>query len=247
MAFFMTQIMRGLKFIHSANVLHRDLKPSNVLIDLNCDLKICDFGLARVAHPSMDHAGILTEYVATRWYRAPEIMLNAKAYTQAIDIWAAGCILAEMLTHRALFPGSDYYQQLHLIFRFIGTPHPDELAFIRSDAARKYVARMPAAPRASFAQAFPSASIECLDFLERIFQFNPDSRMTAEESLIHPFLLGYHDESQEPSSSDPLGLDFENDDLPIPMIKQLLLQEALQFQYPQVQQGVDATSEAAMQ
>ena len=76
--YFLYQILRGLKYIHSANVLHRDLKPSNILLNSNCDLKICDFGLSRVSDPSHDHTGMLTEYVATRWYRAPEVMLNAK-------------------------------------------------------------------------------------------------------------------------------------------------------------------------
>ena len=76
--YFTYQILRGLKYIHSANVLHRDLKPPNLLLNSNCDLRICDFGLARIADPEYDHAGCLTEYVATRWYRAPEVMLNAK-------------------------------------------------------------------------------------------------------------------------------------------------------------------------
>lgn len=98
-------IHRGLKYIHSANVLHRDLKPSNLLLNTTCDLKICDFGLARVADPDHDHTGFLTEYVATRWYRAPEIMLNSKGYTKSIDIWSVGCILAEMISNRPIFPG----------------------------------------------------------------------------------------------------------------------------------------------
>jgi serine/threonine protein kinase len=85
--YFIYQILRGLKYIHSAHVLHRDLKPSNLLLNSNCDLKICDFGLARTASPFGDSAGFLTEYVATRWYRAPEIMLSWKEYTKAIDVW----------------------------------------------------------------------------------------------------------------------------------------------------------------
>ena len=76
--YFTYQILRGVKYIHSSNVLHRDLKPPNLLLNSNCDLRICDFGLARIADPEYDHAGALTEYVATRWYRAPEVMLNAK-------------------------------------------------------------------------------------------------------------------------------------------------------------------------
>ncbi|CAF4160814.1 unnamed protein product [Rotaria socialis] len=102
--YFLYQILRGLKYIHSANVLHRDLKPSNLLLNTNCDLKICDFGLARIADPSCDHSGVLTEYVATRWYRAPEIMLNARGYNKPIDLWSVGCILGEMLNGKPLFP-----------------------------------------------------------------------------------------------------------------------------------------------
>lgn len=141
--YFTYQILRGLKYIHSANVIHRDLKPSNILLNCNCDLKICDFGLARVADPEHDHVGILTgkrsalagagrwdahlelaiaEYVATRWYRAPEIMLNSKAYTQSIDVWSVGCIMAEMIGNRPLFPGKHYLNQLSLILNVVGSP-----------------------------------------------------------------------------------------------------------------------------
>ena len=95
--YFLYQILRGLKYIHSANVLHRDLKPSNILLNGNCDLKICDFGLARVAKANQTDNGFMTEYVATRWYRAPEIMLSWKEYTKAIDVWSVGCIFAELL------------------------------------------------------------------------------------------------------------------------------------------------------
>merc|ERR1711916_274853 len=113
--YFTYQILRALKYIHSANVLHRDLKPSNLLLNGNCDLKVCDYGLARVADPEESHAGFLTEYVATRWYRAPEVMLSWKNYTKAIDVWAVGCILAELLGRRPLFPGRDYLHQVGLI------------------------------------------------------------------------------------------------------------------------------------
>lgn len=105
--YFIYQTLRALKAMHSANVLHRDLKPSNLLLNANCDLKVCDFGLARSAASTDDNSGFMTEYVATRWYRAPEIMLTFKEYTKAIDVWSVGCILAEMLSSKPLFPGKD--------------------------------------------------------------------------------------------------------------------------------------------
>ena len=109
----MYQLLRGLKYIHSANVLHRDLKPSNILLNANGELKICDFGLARVASDAM------TEYVGTRWYRAPELLLNSSAYTSAIDVWSVGCIFFQMLTRTPLFPGGNRDHQLRLILEVI--------------------------------------------------------------------------------------------------------------------------------
>ena len=111
--YFIYQTLRALKAMHSANVLHRDLKPSNLLLNANCDLKVCDFGLARSAASTEDNSGFMTEYVATRWYRAPEIMLTFKEYTKAIDVWSVGCILAEMLNGKPLFPGKDCKCLLH--------------------------------------------------------------------------------------------------------------------------------------
>lgn len=109
--YFLYQLLRGLKYIHSANVLHRDLKPSNLLLNANCDLKICDFGLARTT----SETDFMTEYVVTRWYRAPELLLNCSEYTAAIDIWSVGCIFMEIIRREPLFPGKDYVQQLTLI------------------------------------------------------------------------------------------------------------------------------------
>jgi mitogen-activated protein kinase 1/3 len=109
--YFLYQLLRGLKYVHSANVLHRDLKPSNLLLNSNCDLKIGDFGLARTT----SETDFMTEYVVTRWYRAPELLLNCSEYTAAIDIWSVGCILGEIMTRQPLFPGKDYVHQLRLI------------------------------------------------------------------------------------------------------------------------------------
>ena len=111
MQYFLYQILRGLKYIHSANVLHRDLKPSNLLLNANCDLKICDFGLARTT----SETDFMTEYVVTRWYRAPELLLNSSEYTAAIDVWSVGCIFMELMDRKPLFPGRDHVHQLRLL------------------------------------------------------------------------------------------------------------------------------------
>ncbi|XP_070797560.1 mitogen-activated protein kinase 14 isoform X3 [Pituophis catenifer annectens] len=127
--FLIYQILRGLKYIHSADIIHRDLKPSNLAVNEDCELKILDFGLARHTDDEM------TGYVATRWYRAPEIMLNWMHYNQTVDIWSVGCIMAELLTGRTLFPGTDHIDQLKLILRLVGTPGPELLKKISSESA----------------------------------------------------------------------------------------------------------------
>jgi p38 MAP kinase len=121
---------RGLKYVHSAGVVHRDLKPSNILVNENCDLKICDFGLARIQDPQM------TGYVSTRYYRAPEIMLTWQKYDVEVDIWSAGCIFAEMLDGKPLFPGKDHVNQFSIITELLGTPPDDVIHTIASENVR---------------------------------------------------------------------------------------------------------------
>lgn len=135
--FLVYQILRGLKYIHSAGIIHRDLKPSNIAVNEDCELRILDFGLARPAESEM------TGYVATRWYRAPEIMLNWMHYNQTVDIWSVGCIMAELLTGRTLFPGTDHIHQLNLIMEILGTPSEDFMQKISSDSARNYIRSLP--------------------------------------------------------------------------------------------------------
>ena len=219
--YFIYQTLRALKALHSADVIHRDLKPSNLLLNANCDLKVCDFGLARsvrTTEPSGTETGFMTEYVATRWYRAPEIMLTFKQYTkvrasdmtalhppspspaflraiyvsqypsiappalplpsrvyehasdlvwQAIDVWSVGCILAEMLSGKPLFPGRDYHHQLTLILDVLGTPTLDEFYAITTRRSRDYIRALPFRKRKPFAQLFPNANPLAVDFLTR--------------------------------------------------------------------------------
>ena len=109
------QLLCALKYLHSANVVHRDLKPQNILLSSNCDVKLCDFGLVRIIKaPSYEslNGGDLTQYVVTRWYWDPELLLGCETYTQAIYIWGLGCILGEMLYRKALFRGIDCIDQI---------------------------------------------------------------------------------------------------------------------------------------
>lgn len=103
--YFIYQILKATLYMHSANIIHRDLKPSNILLNKQCNVKLCDLGLGRGYDEENEFK---TEYVVTRWYRAPEVILNASEYTKAIDIWSIGCIFAELLGRTALFPGDNY-------------------------------------------------------------------------------------------------------------------------------------------
>ncbi|KAI8434706.1 hypothetical protein MSG28_003232, partial [Choristoneura fumiferana] len=217
------------QYIHSANVLHRDLKPSNLLLNTTCDLKICDFGLARVADPDHDHTGFLTEYVATRWYRAPEIMLNSKGYTKSIDIWSVGCILAEMLSNRPIFPGKHYLDQLNHILGVLGSPSQDDLDCIINEKARGYLESLPFKPRVPWVDLFPGADARALDLLHRMLTFNPHKRITVEESLAHPYLEQYYDPNDEPVAEEPFRFAMELDDLPKETLKKYIFEETLLF------------------
>ncbi|KAL4334746.1 hypothetical protein GQ457_07G034080 [Hibiscus cannabinus] len=223
--YFLYQLLRGLKYIHSANVLHRDLKPSNLLLDANCDLKICDFGLARTT----SETDFMTEYVVTRWYRAPELLLNCSEYTAAIDIWSVGCILMEIIRREPLFAGKDYVQQLGLITQLLGSPEDSDLGFLRSDNARKYVKQLPRFPKQPFAKKFPDVSPVAIDLAEKMLVFDPSKRITVEEALNHPYLSSLHEINEEPTCPSPFIFDFEQMTLNEEDIKELIWRESLNF------------------
>ncbi|GAY38230.1 hypothetical protein CUMW_035110 [Citrus unshiu] len=223
--YFLYQLLRGLKYIHSANVLHRDLKPSNLLLNANCDLKICDFGLARTT----SETDFMTEYVVTRWYRAPELLLNCSEYTAAIDIWSVGCIFMEIMQRDTLFPGKDYVQQLTMITELLGSPDDSDLGFLRSDNARRYVKQLPHVPKQPFSQKFPNMSPVAIDLAERMLVFDPAKRITVEEALNHPYLSSLHEINEEPTCPYPFNFDFEQTSMNEEDIKELILRECLNF------------------
>ncbi|CAH1783779.1 unnamed protein product [Owenia fusiformis] len=216
------QILRGLKYVHSAGIIHRDLKPSNIAVNEDCELRILDFGLARQADDEM------TGYVATRWYRAPEIMLNWMHYNQTVDIWSVGCIMAELLTGKTLFPGTDHIDQLTKIMKLVGTPDERLLAKITSKEARSYIESLPKMKKRNFAEYFygktPKQNSLAIDLLEHMLALDTETRFTAEQALAHPYLSQYSDPTDEPIS-EPYDQSFEDKELSITEWRELVWNE----------------------
>lgn len=227
---FIYQVLCGLKYIHSADVLHRDLKPGNLLVNADCELKICDFGLARgFSEDPEQNAGFMTEYVATRWYRAPEIMLSFTNYTKSIDIWSVGCILAELLGGRPLFRGKDYVDQLNQILLILGTPKESTLTKIGSIRAQNYVKSLPFMRKVEYSEIFPTVNPLALDLLEKMLTLDPYERINVDDALKHPYFQVWHDPQDEPECQ--VKFDFKSfettDDLPT--MKQMIIDEVKTF------------------
>jgi len=192
--YFLYQILRGLKYIHSAGVIHRDLKPENILVNVeDCNLKITDFGLARGVYKEKGDSWLLTEYVVTRWYRAPEIMCSKKMYDEAIDVWAVGCIFAEFFLKRPLFPGRDHLDQLKLIFHILGSPPKGALDWVQDPTAKKWIRDRKPAKGHQLSSIFLDVKPDALDLLGKLLLIDPTKRVGVEEALDHPYLKEIHD------------------------------------------------------
>ncbi|KAM4747712.1 mitogen-activated protein kinase 6 [Rhinophrynus dorsalis] len=210
---FMYQLLRGLKYIHSANVLHRDLKPANLFINTeDLVVKIGDFGLARIMDPHYSHKGHLSEGLVTKWYRSPRLLLSPNNYTKAIDMWAAGCIFAEMLTGKTLFAGAHELEQMQLILESIPVVHEEDRQELLS-VIPVYIKNDMSEPHKPLTQLLPGISPEALDFLAQILTFSPMDRLTAEEALSHPYMSIYSFPMDEPISSHPFHIEDEVDDI----------------------------------
>jgi serine/threonine protein kinase len=227
--YFIYQILLALRVLHSANVFHRDLKPANVLVNSDCSIKICDFGLARSFSLGMSD---LTEYVITRWYRAPEVMLSCQEYGQGVDIWSTGCILAELIGSKPLWPGTDYRDQLTRIFSIIGSPSPEDMIYVRSPRARAFVEMQIGKPRMPFNELFPRANPLAIDLLSKMLEFNPIKRISVDDALQHPYFDAIREDADlEAAVSTPfLDSSFEaTKNLSVEEIKDLLNRDIQYF------------------
>lgn len=263
--YFLYQMLCALHHIHSAGVIHRDMKPSNVLLNSNCDLKICDFGLARGGVSTSQHhqqqqqqnslnnkgrnnREELTEYVVTRWYRAPEIMLNCLQYTEAIDVWAVGCIFAEMLLREPLFPGNDYIHQLKLIIKFLGTPKQEDIEFVKNVKALRFLTKLaifkPRKWRDVFA-AEDDVNPLAVDLISKMLMFNPEKRISVDQALQHPYLATFYDPADITSAPEfDFSFDLPDDKLSKEALIDLLCEDIAHF-HPTVPPPTATLSSAA--
>ncbi|KAG9449741.1 hypothetical protein H6P81_009706 [Aristolochia fimbriata] len=223
--YFLFQLLRGLKYLHSANILHRDLKPGNLLVNANCDLKICDFGLART---SSGKGQFMTEYVVTRWYRAPELLLCCDNYGTSIDVWSVGCIFAELLGRKAIFPGNDCLDQLKRIVSILGSMPESDLEFIDNPKARKYIKGLPYSSGTPFVRLYPNANPLALDLLQKMLVFDPSKRISVTEALMHPYMSPLYDPNADPPAQVPIDLDID-EDLSEETIRDLMWLEMLHY------------------
>ncbi|KAG9273088.1 mitogen-activated protein kinase 12 [Astyanax mexicanus] len=221
------QMLRGLKYIHAAGIIHRDLKPGNLAINEECELKILDFGLARQADSEM------TGYVVTRWYRAPEVILSWMHYTQTVDIWSVGCIMAEMLMGKPLFKGNDHLDQLTEIMKITGTPTQEFISKLQSQDAKNYIQRMPKLKKKDLQALMPGVNPQAITVLESMLLLDPDSRIRAAEGLALPYFAEFR-EPEEETEALPYDHTLDNAEQSLAQWKRHTFNEILTFKPPPV-------------
>jgi serine/threonine protein kinase len=171
----------------------------------------------------------------TRWYRAPELLADCQNYGKTVDVWALGCIFAEMLTRKPFFQGRDPTHQLYTIVNVLGSPSEEDIAFISHESAKKVIREMGNRPKMPLRKHFPECTPSALDLLERMLVFNPEKRITVDEALNHPYLAQLHNQCDEPISSEAFNFDFEREaldrgeDIPKEELQALIYREMLHF------------------
>ncbi|KMZ08947.1 uncharacterized protein Dsimw501_GD16072, isoform C [Drosophila simulans] len=201
--FVMYQLINAIKFIHSGNVIHRDLKPSNILIDSKCRLKVADFGLARTLssrriYDDLEQDGMLTDYVATRWYRAPEILVASRNYTKGIDMWGLGCILGEMIRQKPLFQGTSTVNQIEKIVTSLPNVTKLDIASIGPSFGSVLLSRnIQRDRRYSLDEMMKNCCDDGISLVKALLVLNPHNRLTAKAAIRHPYVSRFQYASAE--------------------------------------------------
>jgi len=228
--YFIYQLLRGLKYMHDAGVWHRDLKPENILVNgSDCRLKITDFGLARGVSKDTNVDAKLTEYVVTRWYRAPEVMCSSRQYDEKVDLWSVGCILAELYYRKPIFRGANHIDQLNLIFHYRGVP--DDIEWIKTSDARKWVGRMQRRPKQDLSAMLPGICPEAAELLDKLLELDPSKRPSSGGAMRHPWLKTMYREKDEnrPVEVFDLSFEFERQINTLFGVRHMMCEELLNF------------------
>lgn len=210
------QLLRAIKYIHSGGLIHADLKPSNVLLNSNCLVKVCDLGLARLANTTTGRAIVTKDdMVCTPGYRAPEMLLAPEnGCTAAIDLWSTGCILAEMLSGRNLFPSEGESKILEAIVELTGMPSTEDLQTIQPTVkGMEMLSKIHVKAQKPLCELFPTAPHDALDLLCRLLAFNPVHRIDAATAMEHPYFQPFHNQAsqqKDPMMAGPMTLQFDD-------------------------------------
>ncbi|KAL9875161.1 stress-activated protein kinase JNK isoform X1 [Glossina fuscipes] len=238
MSYLLYQMLCGIKHLHSAGIAHRDLKPSNIVVKADCTLKILDFGLARTAGTTF----MMTPYVVTRYYRAPEVILGM-GYKENVDIWSVGCIMGEMIRGGVLFPGTDHIDQWNKIIEQLGTPSASFMQRLQP-TVRNYVENRPRYSGYSFDRLFPDVlfpsdnneqsrrkAAEARDLLSKMLVIDPEQRISVEQALLHSYIhVWYDNEEVNAPAPEPYDHSVDERNHTVEQWKELIYEEVMDYE-----------------